>query len=54
MPQKATNSASTTPADFNHELYSLGMEIPDQLDNVLSRGIQTQEEYLKSAGRRTE
>ena len=25
------------PADFNHELYSLGMEIPDQLDKVLSR-----------------
>ena len=24
-------------ADFNHELYALGMEIPDQLDNVLSR-----------------
>ena len=25
--------------DFNHELYSLGMEIPDQLGNVLSRGF---------------
>ena len=26
-------------ADLNHELYSLGMEIPDQLDKVLSRGF---------------
>jgi serine/threonine-protein kinase len=25
------------PADLNHELYGLGMEIPDQLDRVLSR-----------------
>jgi eukaryotic-like serine/threonine-protein kinase len=24
-------------ADFNHELYTLGMEIPDQLDKVLTR-----------------
>jgi serine/threonine-protein kinase len=24
-------------ADFSHELYSLGMEVPDQLDKVLSR-----------------
>ena len=24
-------------ADFNHELYTLGMEIPDQLDRVLTR-----------------
>jgi serine/threonine-protein kinase len=23
--------------DFNHELYTLGMEIPDQLDKVLTR-----------------
>jgi serine/threonine-protein kinase len=27
------------PADFNHELYSLGLEIPDQLDRVLSRSF---------------
>jgi serine/threonine-protein kinase len=26
-------------ADLNHELYALGMEIPDQLDRVLSRGF---------------
>ena len=25
------------PADLNHELFSLGMEVPDQLDKVLSR-----------------
>jgi serine/threonine-protein kinase len=25
------------PADLNHELYTLGMEIPDQLDRVLTR-----------------
>jgi serine/threonine-protein kinase len=25
------------PADLNHELFSLGMEIPDQLDKALSR-----------------
>ena len=25
------------PADLNHELYTLGMEVPDQLDKVLSR-----------------
>ena len=24
-------------ADFNHELYALGMEIPDQLNKVLTR-----------------
>ncbi len=24
-------------ADFNHELYTLGMEVPDQLDKVLTR-----------------
>jgi eukaryotic-like serine/threonine-protein kinase len=27
------------PAEFNHELFSLNMEIPDQLDQVLSRGF---------------
>jgi len=26
-------------ADLNHELYALGMEIPDQLDRVLARGF---------------
>ena len=25
------------PAELNHELYTLGMEVPDQLDKVLSR-----------------
>src|SRR5262249_1712113 len=25
------------PGDLNHELYTLGMEVPDQLDKVLSR-----------------
>jgi eukaryotic-like serine/threonine-protein kinase len=25
------------PADLNHELYTLGMEVPDQIDKVLSR-----------------
>ena len=25
------------PADLNHELYTLGLEVPDQLDKVLSR-----------------
>lgn len=27
------------PADLNHELYGLGMEIPDQVNQVLSRGF---------------
>lgn len=27
------------PADLNHELFSLGMEVPDQLDRVLSRSF---------------
>ncbi len=27
------------PADLNHELFSLGMEVPDQLDKVLSRSF---------------
>jgi serine/threonine-protein kinase len=27
------------PADLNHELFSLGMEIPDQLDQALSRSF---------------
>ncbi len=27
------------PAELNHELFSLGMEVPDQLDKVLSRGF---------------
>jgi serine/threonine-protein kinase len=27
------------PSDLNHELYGLGMEIPDQLNQVLSRGF---------------
>jgi hypothetical protein len=25
--------------DLNHELFTLGMEIPDQLDKVLTRGF---------------
>ncbi|HZW32863.1 MAG TPA: protein kinase [Isosphaeraceae bacterium] len=28
-----------TTADLNHELYSLGMELPDHLDRALSRGF---------------
>lgn len=27
------------PAELNHELFSLGMEVPDQLDRALSRGF---------------
>jgi serine/threonine-protein kinase len=27
------------PAELNHELFSLGMELPDQLDKVLSRSF---------------
>ena len=27
------------PADLNHELFSLGMEVPDQLDKVLTRSF---------------
>ena len=27
------------PAELNHELFSLGMEVPDQLDKVLTRSF---------------
>ena len=27
------------PAELNHELYGLGMEFPEQLDQVLSRSF---------------
>jgi serine/threonine-protein kinase len=27
------------PGDLNHELFALGMEVPDQLDRVLSRSF---------------
>ena len=27
------------PGDFNHELFTLGMEVPDQIDKVLSRSF---------------
>ncbi len=28
------------PGDLNHELFTLGMEVPDQVDKVLSRIVQ--------------
>jgi eukaryotic-like serine/threonine-protein kinase len=30
------------PGDFNHELFTLGMEVPDQIDKVLSRSFKPQ------------
>ena len=36
----APNSQQTNyedPADLNHDLFTLGMEIPDQLDRVLTK-----------------
>jgi eukaryotic-like serine/threonine-protein kinase len=29
--------------DLNHELFTLGMEVPDQIDKVLSRSFKPQE-----------
>ena len=28
------------PGDFNHELFTLGMEVPDQIEKVLTRSFQ--------------
>ena len=30
------------PGDLNHELFTLGMEVPDQIDKVLSRSFKPQ------------
>ncbi len=50
---KAHHLSFDDAGDFNHELYSLGMEIPDQLGKVLSRGFKPRK-YLKSPQPRTE